>query len=273
MQGSDIDFAFAATFGRSGLRRLARCLGACEGVVATPQGEPAMHGRTMRWALTGQFPPDFLASRFVAAMRESRGVGVVRVDLSPVFAKWYGEHVLRQLGEERCLVIRLWRDPVAVISSLVGLGIVPGQPLGTLWLGDPRWERCRLRLEPADSLEASAWHVAETILRGDDLARTCPRARFADLDFEVLCDDHLLAAWLRHAGFRPGDGFEQAASSRQDLVRHEPISAAAVHRGAVRDAWRRVVDLAVARGLMTPVRAAEVTRDRDASERWTRRGA
>lgn len=270
-----IEYAFAATYGRSGLRRLCRALAACEGVIATPQAEPAMHGRTMRWALTGQFSPEFLAARYVAAMRESRTStrAAIRADLSPVFAKWYGGHVLSQLGEERCLVIRVWRDPVTVIASIAGLGLVPGTPLGTLWLGDPRWERCRLRLEPADRLEAVAWHVVETIIRSEEIERSFPRARVARLDFDVLCDADLLAAWLRHAGFRPGDGYEQAVSPAQDLARHEPSGLRSIDRGGVRSAWRRVVDLAAGQGLLPSSLAESLLRDPTEVDRGRRLGA
>lgn len=274
-QDRSIEYAFAATYGRSGLRRLSRALGACEGVVATPQADPAMHGRTMRWAMTGQFSSEFLAARFAASMRESRAASgaAIRADLSPVFAKWYGGHVLAQLGEERCLVIRVWRDPVEVIASIAGLGLVPGTPLGTLWLGDPRWERCRLRLEPADRLEAVAWHVAETIIRSEEIERSFPRATIARLDFEVLCDADLLAAWLRHAGFRPGAGYEHAVSPTHDLARHEPSGLRSIDRGGARDAWRRVLDLAVDQGLLAVPLAESLLRDPGDAGRGRRLGA
>ncbi len=258
------EYVFAATTGRAGSHRLTAALGACEGVFATHESEPTMDGRLMRWALTGQFPSDFLAQRFTMSMRATRERSrcAIRADISKVFIKWYGEHALRRLGEDRCLVIRLRREPIEVMRRLLEDGAVPGGAFGDLWsthwMGDPAWDGCRVPVEPCSAEEAVAWHVVETIVRGEELAERMPRLRLADLAFDTISDPEALAAWLTSHGLVPGTAFE---SSLANVPLERPMRQG---RGiestdaALRSAWREVVESAAARGLIAADLAGEL---------------
>lgn len=257
-----VDYVFAATSGRAGSHRLAAALEACEGVHATHEAEPAMDGRLMRWALSGQFPAEFLAQRFTMSIRSSRERSRVpiRADVSKVFIKWYGEHVLERLGPERCLVIRLWREPIEAMRRLLADGAVPGSAFGdawsTHWMGDPAWDGCRLRLDPCSPEEAVAWHLVETIVRGEELASRFPVLRIADLDFKTTADADALAGWLSRQGFRPGDDFEARVESvpADRALRSRPVRSSDEH--VLLEAWRRTVGLAADQGLLEPDLAA-----------------
>lgn len=253
--GLGVDYVFAATTGRAGSHRLAAALAACEGVHATHEAEPAMDGRLMRWALSGQFPAEFLAQRFTMSIRSSRERSrlPIRADISKVFIKWYGEHVLERLGPERCLVIRLWREPIEVMRRLLVDGAVPGAAWGdawsTHWMGDPEWDGCRLRVELRSAEEAVAWHVVETIVRGEALAEM-RQLRITDLDFETIADPDALAGWLSGQGFRPSDGF----AARVEAVHADRAlrsgAARPVDERSLLESWRRIVGVAADRGLL-----------------------
>jgi hypothetical protein len=250
-----VDYVFAATTGRAGSHRLAAALDACEGVHATHEAEPSMDGRLMRWALSGQFPADFLAQRFTMSIRSSRERSrlPIRADISKVFIKWYGEHVLERLGPERCLVIRLWREPIEVMRRLLVDGAVPGAAWGdawsTHWMGDPEWDGCRLRVELRSAEEAVAWHVVETIVRGEALAEM-RQLRITDLDFETIADPDALAGWLSGQGFRPSDGFAAQVEAVPADRALRSGAARPVDERALLESWRRIVGVAADRGLL-----------------------
>ena len=253
--GLGVDYVFAATTGRAGSHRLAAALDACEGVHATHEAEPSMDGRLMRWALSGQFPADFLAQRFTMSIRSSRERSrlPIRADISKVFIKWYGEHVLERLGPERCLVIRLWREPIEVMRRLLVDGAVPGAAWGdawsTHWMGDPEWDGCRLRVELRSAEEAVAWHVVETIVRGEALAEM-RQLRITDLDFETIADTDALAGWLSGQGFRPSDGFAAQVEAVPADRALRSGAARPVDERALLESWRRIVGVAADRGLL-----------------------
>ena len=253
--GLGVDYVFAATTGRAGSHRLAAALAACEGVHATHEAEPSMDGRLMRWALSGQFPADFLAQRFTMSIRSSRERSrlPIRADISKVFIKWYGEHVLERLGPERCLVIRLWREPIEVMRRLLVDGAVPGAAWGdawsTHWMGDPEWDGCRLRVELRSAEEAVAWHVVETIVRGEALAEM-RQLRITDLDFETIADPDALAGWLSGQGFRPSDGFAAQVEAVPADRALRSGAARPVDERALLESWRRIVGVAADRGLL-----------------------
>ena len=253
--GRGVDYVFAATTGRAGSHRLAAALDACEGVHATHEAEPAMDGRLMRWALSGQFPAEFLAQRFTMSIRSSRERSrlPIRADISKVFIKWYGEHVLERLGPERCLVIRLWREPIEVMRRLLVDGAVPGAAWGdawsTHWMGDPEWDGCRLRVELRSAEEAVAWHVVETIVRGEALAEM-RQLRITDLDFETIADPEALAGWLSGQGFRPSDGFAAQVEAVPADRALRSGAARPVDERALLESWRRIVGVAADRGLL-----------------------
>ena len=253
--GLGVDYVFAATTGRAGSHRLAAALDACEGVHATHEAEPAMDGRLMRWALSGQFPAEFLAQRFTMSIRSSRERSrlPIRADISKVFIKWYGEHVLERLGPERCLVIRLWREPIEVMRRLLVDGAVPGAAWGdawsTHWMGDPEWDGCRLRVELRSAEEAVAWHVVETIVRGEALAEM-RQLRITDLDFETIADPDALAGWLSGQGFRPSDGFAAQVEAVPADRALRSGAARPVDERALLESWRRIVGVAADRGLL-----------------------
>ena len=253
--GLGVDYVFAATTGRAGSHRLAAALDACEGVHATHEAEPSMDGRLMRWALSGQFPADFLAQRFTMSIRSSRERSrlPIRADISKVFIKWYGEHVLERLGPERCLVIRLWREPIEVMRRLLVDGAVPGAACGdawsTHWMGDPEWDGCRLRVELRSAEEAVAWHVVETIVRGEALAEM-RQLRITDLDFETIADPDALAGWLSGQGFRPSDGFAAQVEAVPADRALRSGAARPVDERALLESWRRIVGVAADRGLL-----------------------
>ena len=250
-----VDYVFAATTGRAGSHRLAAALDACEGVHATHEAEPSMDGRLMRWALSGQFPADFIAQRFTMSIRSSRERSrlPIRADISKVFIKWYGEHVLERLGPERCLVIRLWREPIEVMRRLLVDGAVPGAAWGdawsTHWMGDPAWDGCRVHVEPRSPEEAVAWHVVETIVRGEALAEMRP-LRITDLDFETIADPDALAGWLSGQGFRPSDGFAAQVEAVPADRALRSGAARPVDERALLESWRRIVGVAADRGLL-----------------------
>ena len=275
----DLDFVFAATAGRAGSHRLAAALDACEGVHATHEAEPSMDGRLMRWAMSGQFPAEFLAQRFTMSIRSSRERSrqPIRADVSKVFIKWYGEHVLDRLGPERCLVIRLWREPIEAMRRLLDDGAVPGSAFGdawsTHWMGDPAWDGCRLQLDPRSPEEAVAWHLVETIVRGEELASRMPSLRIADLDFKTIADADALAGWLSRQGFRPSNDFASRveAMPADRAMRSRPVRSS--DEASLLDAWRRTVGLAADQGLLEADLAAALEARSDSFGRSRRTDA
>ena len=255
----DYDYLFAATAGRSGARRLAAALATCEGVHATHECDPVMDGRIMRWALTDQFPADFLAQRYVMSIRSSREAlrCRVRADISKVFNRWYGTHVVRALDPRRCLVVRLRRPPLELIRDLVMDGSIPGEGWGGHWMGDPRWSGWHLRFEPRDEVEAVAWHVMESMVRSEELTKECPGLRVADLDLETIADAESLAHWLRGVGLRPGRELEARLGS-------VPVGPDVSTRSfecddsAIAEAWSRVVATAASQGVIGEASAARI---------------
>lgn len=255
---SDFRFLFAATTGRSGTNQLAHCLEACDGVLATHEDPPVLNGRWLRLGLQTPIPHSWLIGRFARQLARSlRDSGrSIRADISHVFVKWYAPTLLDALGAEHCCVVHLWRDPRAVIASFLRLGAIPGQPWGTHWMGDPRWRRVRLRLDPRDEYEAVAWHVLESWLRGRDLRRSHPAARHVDLSFDVLCDPAAFRHWLAQIGLVAGSGFEQCATQVQNAKSHrKQAENRRVDEARIEAAWNEVQQLAQERSLLSPEEA------------------
>ena len=150
-------------------------------------------------------------------------------------------------------MIRLWREPIEVMRRLLVDGAVPGAAWGdawsTHWMGDPEWDGCRLRVELRSAEEAVAWHVVETIVRGEALAEM-RQLRITDLDFETIADPDALAGWLSGQGFRPSDGFAAQVEAVPADRALRSGAARPVDERALLESWRRIVGVAADRGLL-----------------------
>jgi hypothetical protein len=216
-------YIFAVTTGRSGTELLANAINACLGAAAEHEPRPVMHGRTMRYLMHGLPGRRAIGlMKAISVWRSAQRLGVRTYgDISHVFAK-YGHLIVPWLGQERCVVVYLEREPKAVVASLLALGSIPRfTGVGQHWIGNPDWPKALLRFTPRDQYEAVAWHVVETRLRREFIAKAAPRSQQVYLPFDTLTSSDRMAAWLATIGLEPGPRFSPLYERKVNPKTHQ----------------------------------------------------